>query len=247
MHYAPHRRIDVAALGVDVLLCSPYKFFGPHQGIAFGRRELLERWPADRVRPAEETPPGHRFETGTASHEAIAGVTAAIDYLASLGQGADRRSRLDDAFARIRAHEDDLARRMLAGLAQIDGLRLYGIADPARLDERTPTFAMTVEGIDSAGARRTAGRARDPSWDGNYYALAIMQRLGLEDAGGALRLGFLHYSTRGRGRQGPRGAVRGGRGRLAVPRAGAASRTSTPRHARYGCGQAPSRMPGETP
>ena len=195
VHYAPHRLIDVAALGVDVLLCSPYKFFGPHQGIAFGRRELLERWPADRVRPAEETPPGHRFETGTASHEAIAGVTAAIDYLASLGQGADRRSRLGDAFARIRAHEEDLARRMLAGLAQIDGLRLWGIADPARLDERTPTFAMTIEGVTPRALAERLGERGIASWDGNYYALSIMQRLGLEDAGGALRLGFLHYST----------------------------------------------------
>jgi cysteine desulfurase family protein (TIGR01976 family) len=194
VHYAPHRLIDVAALGVDVLLCSPYKFFGPHQGIAYGRRELLERWPADRVRPADETPPGHRFETGTGNHEAIAGVTAAIDYLASLGQGGDRRSRLADAFSRIRAHEEDLARRMLAGLAQIEGLRLWGIADPTRIDERTPTFAMTVDGVAPRTLAESLGERGIASWDGNYYALSIMQRLGLEDAGGALRLGLLHYS-----------------------------------------------------
>ena len=105
VHYAPHRRIDVKALGADVLLCSPYKFFGPHQGLGFAREELLARWPADRVRPASELPAGHRFETGTMSHESLAGVLAAIDFVASLGEGSDRRSRLDSAFADIVSYE----------------------------------------------------------------------------------------------------------------------------------------------
>ena len=101
VHYAPHRRIDVQSLGADVLLCSPYKFFGPHQGLGFARQELLESWPADRVRPASQFPAGHRFETGTMSHEALAGVLAAIDFVASLGEGGDRRSKLDAAFKDI--------------------------------------------------------------------------------------------------------------------------------------------------
>src|ERR687897_115214 len=116
VHLAPHRRLRARELGLDVVLCSPYKFFGPHLGIAAIRPDLAESLPADRVRPAAEDPPGHRFETGTQSHEAIAGATAAVDYLASLGEGADRRARLDDAFARIRRHEEALARRTLEGL-----------------------------------------------------------------------------------------------------------------------------------
>ncbi len=124
VHYAPHRRIDVKALGADVLFVSPYKFFGPHQGIAVIRRDLAETWPADRVRPAAETPPGHRFETGTQAHELIAGVKAAIDYLASLGTGSTRREKLDDAYRRIGRHEDGLTEAALARLAEIPGLRV---------------------------------------------------------------------------------------------------------------------------
>ncbi len=196
VHYAPHRRIDVAALGVDVLLCSPYKFFGPHLGCAWGRRELLEAWPADRVRPAEEHPPGHRFETGTQSHEAIAAATAAVDYLASLGEGADRRAQLDDAYAQIRAHEDDLSAHALSRLSAIPGLRVYGIADPAAVGRRTATFCVTLEGHTPRALAEALGAESIASWDGNYYALSIMQRLGLEEHGGGLRIGFLHYTTR---------------------------------------------------
>jgi cysteine desulfurase family protein (TIGR01976 family) len=195
VHYAPHRRIDVAALGVDVLLCSPYKFFGPHLGCAWGRRELLEAWPADRVRPAEEHPPGHRFETGTQSHEAIAAATAAVDYLASLGEGADRRAQLDDAYAQIRAHEDDLSAHALSRLSAIPGLRVYGIADPAAIGRRTATFCVTLEGHTPRALAEALGAESIASWDGNYYALSIMQRLGLEEHGGGLRIGFLHYTT----------------------------------------------------
>jgi cysteine desulfurase family protein (TIGR01976 family) len=195
VHYAPHRRIDVGLLGVDVLLCSPYKFFGPHLGVAFGARELLAAWPADRVRPADQSPPGHRYETGTLSHEALAGMVAAIDYLASLGDGVHRRARLDDAFARIHQHEEELALRALAGLRGISSLRLYGIADEGRLAERTPTFAFTLDGVTP---RRVAEGLADEGiavWDGNYYALALMEQLGLEERGGAVRAGFLHYTT----------------------------------------------------
>jgi cysteine desulfurase family protein (TIGR01976 family) len=195
VHYAPHRRIDVNALGADVLLCSPYKFFGPHQGLGFARQELLETWPADRVRPAGQFPAGHRFETGTMSHESLAGVLAAIDFVASLGEGADRRARLDAAFRDIHAHETALTARMLDGLAEIPGMALYGITDPARAGERTPTFTFTLPGITPRQICERLGKRGILGWDGNYYALGIMDRLGLEGRGGAARLGFLRYTT----------------------------------------------------
>jgi cysteine desulfurase family protein (TIGR01976 family) len=195
VHYAPHRRIDVRQLGVDLLLCSPYKFFGPHLGIAWARRQLLESWPADRVRPADETPPGHRFELGTQSHEAIAGLTAAVDYLASLGSGLDRRSRLDSAFARIREHEESLAVRFLEGVAPIAGVTVHGIADTQRVAERTPTFCVSIAGHSPRTvAERFAGDGVNV-WDGNYYAPELMTHLGLEGHGGGVRIGFLHYTT----------------------------------------------------
>jgi cysteine desulfurase family protein (TIGR01976 family) len=195
VHYAPHRRIDVRALDCDVLVCSPYKFFGPHQGLGFARQELLETWPADRVRPAGELPAGHRFETGTQSHEALAGVQAAIDFVASLGEGADRRARLDAAFRDIVAYETGLTAHMLDGLAEIPGLALYGIDDPARAGERTPTFTFTLPGITPREICEQLAERGILGWDGNYYALGIMDRLGLEGRGGAARLGFLRYTS----------------------------------------------------
>ena len=197
VHFAPHRRIDVRQLGVDVLLCSPYKFFGPHMGIAWARRRLLESWPADRVRPADETPPGHRFELGTQSHEAIAGFVASVDYLASLGSGLDRPRRLDSAFAAIQVHEEELARRFLIGLGDVPGVRLHGIGDPERVGERTPTFCITIPGHSPRTvAQRFAERGINV-WDGNYYAPELMAHLGLEDHGGGVRIGFLHYTSPG--------------------------------------------------
>jgi cysteine desulfurase family protein (TIGR01976 family) len=195
VHYAPHRRIDVKALDADVLLCSPYKYFGPHQGLGFAREELLQTWPADRVRPAGELPAGHRFETGTMSHEALAGVKAAIDFVASLGEGADRSAKLDDAFRDIVAHETTLTARMLDGLAEVPGMTLYGITDPARAGERTPTFTFTLPGITPRQICEQLAERGILGWDGNYYALGIMDRLGLEGKGGACRLGFLRYTT----------------------------------------------------
>jgi cysteine desulfurase family protein (TIGR01976 family) len=191
VHLAPHRRPDRTALGVDVLLCSPYKFFGPHLGIAALRDDLAEELPADRVRPAAEDPPGHRFETGTPSFEALAGTIAAIEHLASLGEDSD----LDDAYARIRAHEEALARAFLARLPELGHVRLRGIAEPARAGERTPTFCFTVDGrAPRAVSEHLAARGLF-TWDGNYYALALMQALGLEGRGGAVRAGLLHYAT----------------------------------------------------
>jgi cysteine desulfurase family protein (TIGR01976 family) len=186
VHLAPHRRLRARELGLDVLICSPYKFFGPHLGIAAIRQDLAESLPADRVRPAEEWPPGHRFETGTQSHEAIAGATAAIEYIASLGDGS-----LDDAYARIEAHEAELTRHFLAELPEVE---LYGIRDPERAGERTPTFCLNVSGLEP---REAAARLADAGlyvWDGNYYALEPIRALGLGEEG-AVRIGFLHYTT----------------------------------------------------
>ena len=201
VHYAPHRRLDRDALGLDVLLCSPYKFFGPHLGIAAIRHDLARSWPADRVRPADEEPAGHRFETGTQSHEAQAGLIAAVDYLATLGDdetagpAASRTERLDTAFARIAAHERTLTVRTLERLQGMAGVRLHGIADPARADERTPTFCLTFDHHSPREAAEALGREGIFTWDGNYYALEAIRALGLESTGGALRAGYLHYTT----------------------------------------------------
>jgi cysteine desulfurase family protein (TIGR01976 family) len=194
VHMAPHRRLDVAALGVDVLLCSPYKFFGPHAGVAVLRQDLAETLPADRVRPAGETPAGHRFETGTLNHEALAGVIAAVDYLAGLGAGATRGERLTSAFAAIRAYEEQLSERFLRGLADLGRVRLYGLADPARLSERTPTFLVRVEGETPAQTCDRLGRLGFFTWDGNMFAPGAVEAVGLDEAGGT-RISFLHYNT----------------------------------------------------
>lgn len=195
VHFAPHHRIDRDALGLDVLLCSPYKFFGPHLGLAAIRRDLAATLPADRVRPAGEDPPGHRFEAGTQAHESLAGLTAAVDYLAGLGEGQDRRGRLDDAYARIERHESGLARRFLAGLADLPDLRLYGIADTSRIGERTPTFCCTLDGMTPRALSAALADEGILTWDGHYYALKAMDGLGLTERGGAMRVGFLHYNT----------------------------------------------------
>ena len=189
VHLAPHRRPDRAALGVDVLLCSPYKFFGPHLGIAAIRRDLAETWPADRVRPASETPPGHRFETGTPSFEALAGLVATVDYIGSLGDG------LDDSYARVREHEESLARAVLERLAELPAIAVHGIADPARVGERTPTFCLSVAGRSPREVSAALAERDIYTWDGNYYALALMEALGLQERGGAVRAGFVHYNT----------------------------------------------------
>jgi cysteine desulfurase family protein (TIGR01976 family) len=185
VHYAPHRRPDRGALGADVLLCSPYKVFGPHLGIAAIRSDLAESLPADRVRPASQTPAGHRFETGTPSFEAMAGFTAAVDYLRGLGGGD-----LDAAYAAIRAYEEDLARRALERLGAQDGVTVHG---PQGVTERTPTFCLTVDGWAPRAVTERLARAGIFCWDGDFYAPGPLRALGLHD--GAVRAGFLHYST----------------------------------------------------
>jgi cysteine desulfurase family protein (TIGR01976 family) len=184
VHLAPHRRLRQAEWGLDVLLCSPYKFFGPHLGVAALRRDLAESLPADRVRPADEEPAGHRFEAGTQSHEAVAGTTAAVEYLRSLGDGD-----LDLAFARIEQHETALADRFLAGMPE--ALELYGIP---RAEDRTPTFCFNVPGRSPRDVAERLGERDIYVWDGHYYALEPIRALGLEPDG-AVRAGFLHYTS----------------------------------------------------
>jgi len=202
VHYAPHRAIDVQDLDCDLLACSPYKFYGPHSGVLYGKREVLERLAPYKVRPS----PGHvpdRFETGTKNYENIAGVVAAVDFLAGLGAGEGfrdypegRRRWLKQALAAIRDHETRLFSLMLDGLLKIKGLRLYGIADPARLNERTPTACFNLEGHSPAEVADRLGAEGIQVWDGDYYAWEAMRFLGLGERGGAVRAGLSLYNDR---------------------------------------------------
>jgi cysteine desulfurase family protein (TIGR01976 family) len=177
VHFGPHGPIDAAGWGVDVLICSPYKYFGPHLGLAFGRADLLESWRPYKVRPAADEPLGHRFETGTLPHELLAGFVAAVDYVDSIGWDA------------IRGHERELGERLLAGLPET--VTLYGLPT---MEGRVATFAFNVDGVPTRDAAARLGDAGYAVWQGNYYALEVMNRLGLGDAG-AVRAGIVHYNT----------------------------------------------------
>jgi cysteine desulfurase family protein (TIGR01976 family) len=208
VQYAPHGPIDVQALGVDFLVCSSYKFFGPHAGILYGRYELLDGLKAYKVRPAPDSLPG-RFETGTQNHEGIAGVLGALEYFEWLGKtfGGEqeeglrergytgRRLELKKAMTALRAYEFELSRTLISTLQQIPGLRLYGLADPRKLDQRVPTFAFTLAGSPPRAVAEALGTAGIYTWDGNYYALAVTERLGVESGGGMVRVGAVHYNT----------------------------------------------------
>jgi cysteine desulfurase family protein (TIGR01976 family) len=178
VHYGPHGPIDVTDWGVDLLICSPYKFFGPHLGVAFGRAELLESWRPYKVRPAEDTPVGRRFETGTLPHELLAGFVAAVEYIESIGWEA------------IQAHERALGERFLAGLPE--NVTLYGLPT---MEGRVATFAFNVEDMSAREAATRLGDAGFAVWHGDYYAVEVMKRLGLEARGGAVRAGIVHYNT----------------------------------------------------
>jgi cysteine desulfurase family protein (TIGR01976 family) len=198
VHYAPHGPIDVQALGCDFLACSAYKFFGPHVGVLWGRRELLEELPAYKVRPAPETLPG-RWMTGTQNHEGLAGVAAAVDYLDALGgqlaEEGDCREQLRTAMTAIRAHEQTLSHRLLAGLAERPRFRVWGVTDLARLDERVPTIAITAQDVEPQALAEYLASRQIYVWSGNMYALEVSERLGLESDGGFVRLGMVHYNT----------------------------------------------------
>jgi len=206
VHYAPHGPIDVQALDCDFLVCSPYKFFGPHSGTVWGKYELLERLRAYKVRPAGNLPPD-KFETGTQSHETQAGVLAAIDYLVELGEefGAPftpqfpgfsgRRLALKQALAAIQAYERPLFEHFVAGLLAIPGLSFYGIRDFDRFDRRTPTAAFRLAGRSPQQVAEHLARRGVYVWAGNFYALAVTERLGLEESGGVVRAGLAHYNT----------------------------------------------------
>jgi len=176
VHYAPHGPIDVAAAGVDVLCCSPYKFFGPHLGLAYAKSALLERWRPYKVRPQSDEPLGHRFETGTLAHELLAGFTAAVEYVESIGWDA------------VVAWERELGQRFLDGLP--GAYRLHGLPT---MDGRTPTFALTHPERTPDELAAALGERDLATWPGNYYALEIMERLRLTD--GCLRIGIVHYNT----------------------------------------------------
>jgi cysteine desulfurase family protein (TIGR01976 family) len=198
VHYAPHGPIDVQALDCDFLACSPYKFFAPHMGVLYGKREHLARLRPYKVRPASDDVPD-RWETGTKNHEGLAGVTAAIEYLAELGQrikpATTRRAALVHAMEAIKAYERGLSEQLIAGLLAIPGLTFYGISDPARFDMRTPTVAVRLAGCTPRELADALGRRGIFCWDGNYYAINLTERLGVEADGGMLRIGLVHYNT----------------------------------------------------
>ena len=198
VHYAPHGPIDVQALDCDFLACSPYKFFAPHMGALYGKREHLARLRPYKVRPASDDVPD-RWETGTKNHEGLAGVTAAIEYLAELGQritpATTRRAALVHAMEAIKAYERGLSEQLIAGLLAIPGLTFYGISDPARFDMRTPTVAVRLAGCTPRELADALGRRGIFCWDGNYYAINLTERLGVEADGGMLRIGLVHYNT----------------------------------------------------
>lgn len=201
VHAAPHVPIDVAALQADFLVTSPYKYFAPHLGALYGRREHLERLAAYRVRPAGEAIPG-KWETGTQAHELLAGLLGTFDYLASLGRAyggasrdADRRTALRAAMAAIHEYERGLIGPMVEALAAIPGLRIHGITDPQRLAERVPTVAFTVAGRHPRAVAEHLGARGISVWDGDYYAYELIRRLGLDDSGGMVRIGLVHYNT----------------------------------------------------
>lgn len=212
VQYAPHGPIDVQMLDVDFLVCSSYKFFGPHLGILYGKTEHLEKFPAYKVRPASDKAPD-RWETGTQNHEGLAGLVGVMDYLALLGReystrysnalDADSRTasytgrqrELKIAMQAIMDYERGLSAQLLTGLREIKGIQVYGITDQQQLAWRVPTIACNIEGHSPRELAEQLASSGVFAWDGNYYALGIMERLGLEEKGGALRLGMAHYNT----------------------------------------------------
>jgi len=208
VQYAPHGPIDVQAIGCDFLVCSAYKFFGPHMGMLYGKLELLEDLKAYKVRPAPNTPPG-KWMTGTQNHEGIAGVLGALEHFEWLAESfADaqkqslaeegltgRRLNLVAAMTAIRAYEFELSRALIEAIQAVPGTHIHGVTDMKRLDERVPTVSFTLEGKHPREIAEALGQAGFYVWDGNYYALAVTERLGIESSGGMVRVGAAHYNT----------------------------------------------------
>jgi cysteine desulfurase family protein (TIGR01976 family) len=199
VHYAPHGPIDVRALDCDFLVCSSYKFFGPHMGILYGKREHLQRLQPYKVRANTNAIP-NRWEWGTLNHECIAGITACVDYLADLGRQVDpsaptRRASLLAAYGAIQQHERGLAETLISGLLTIPGVKFYGIRDVGKLDRRCPTVAVRIAGHTPLELATRLGERGFFTWDGNYYALNLTERLDVEKDGGFLRIGLAHYNT----------------------------------------------------
>ena len=199
VHYAPHGLIDVKALDCDFLVCSPYKFFGPHMGTLYGKREHLERLKPYKVRPCSDQLPD-KWESGTQVHELIAGIGAAVEYIAGVGRHSDasaqtRREALAAAYRTTVAHEMRLIWRLIEGLQAIPGLKIYGITDPARSQERCSTLSFRIEGRHPNEIAKFLGDRGTFTWDGNYYALNLSERLGVESKGGMLRIGLVQYNS----------------------------------------------------
>jgi cysteine desulfurase family protein (TIGR01976 family) len=206
VHYAPHGPIDVQATQCDFLVASAYKFFGPHAGVFYGKYAHLDSLKAYKVRPASDLPPG-KWETGTQSFESLAGITAAVDYLANIGrqfgsgegdvkpESENRVQLLRAGMEVIKAYEEELSLFFLKHAATIPGLRVYGITDVELLGERTPTFAVSLKGFTARQVAQALGDRGIFVWDGHYYAVAVMDKLGLLDSGGLVRIGMVHYNT----------------------------------------------------
>jgi len=199
VHYAPHGPIDVRTLDCDFLVCSTYKFFGPHMGVLYGKREHLKRFQPYKVRANTNAIP-NRWEWGTLNHECIAGIAACVEYLAELGRrthpsASSRRSAILAAYAAIHRHEHSLMAKLIRGLLEIPGLKLYGIQDSNRFDQRCPTVAVRVNGYTPLQLATHLGNRGIFTWDGNYYALNLTERLDVEKDGGFLRIGLAHYNT----------------------------------------------------
>ena len=201
VQYAPHDTIDVQALGIDFLACSAYKLYGPHLGVLWGRYRLLDELAAYKVIPADDAPPD-KFETGTPNFEGMAGATAAVDYIASVGRrfgeagaSASRRTAVVAGMAVIRRYEMELAERLMGGLQSVRGVRIYGITDHARFDERMPVVSFTLEGQAPADIARQLGKQGIFAWNGDFYAVHVIEHLGLAPTGGLVRIGINHYNT----------------------------------------------------
>jgi cysteine desulfurase family protein (TIGR01976 family) len=196
VQFAPHCAIDVKTLGADVVVSSAYKWFGPHQGVLWGREDLLSETFAYKVRPADNDLP-HKFETGTLSHEGMAGCLGAIEYLEQYGEGSNRRQRIAGAWHSIASYEQQLTLRLIEGLGSFRGLAIRGITSPNAVHRRVPTVSFTLEGHNPGALAKALAQANIFVWSGHNYAVEPVARMGLIDKGGVLRVGLAHYNTAG--------------------------------------------------